>query len=97
MKIKIQIDPEIADIVPGYLENRKNEIKKMLEALASSNFSKLYSMGHQIKGSGKGYGFDRLSELGAQLEESSKKKDESAINKDIAEIIEYLNSIELVP
>ncbi len=47
-----RFDESIKDLIPHYLENRKDDIKKMNEALKKSDLSKIESLAHKFKGSG---------------------------------------------
>jgi len=49
-----------------------------------------------MKGSGAGYGFDGISEIGSYLEIAGKGKDTEKIKKGIEDLKSYLNRIEIV-
>jgi DNA-binding NarL/FixJ family response regulator len=74
-RIIIQIPPDLADIVPGYLAARKKELPEMMERLAASDFERLRILGHNMKGSGTSYGFPELTQFGAELERFAKQSD----------------------
>lgn len=62
------IDPDIADLVPGYLEDRRADVVRLRAALASGERELVRRVGHQIRGSGTSYGYPDLTALGEQLE-----------------------------
>jgi HPt (histidine-containing phosphotransfer) domain-containing protein len=90
------IDEELEDLIPGYLENRRQDIALILSALERNDFETIRAIGHKMKGSGGGYGFDRITEIGRALEAAAKR----AINRDIQERIhelrDYLDRVQIV-
>lgn len=95
-KIKVSVDPDIMDLVPGFLENRENDIKSMLKALENGDYETIRTLGHSMKGSGSGYGFDTISEIGLSIEKGSKDRNVEGIRKSIEELATYLERIEIV-
>jgi len=94
-KIIIQVDPELEDLIPGFLENRQKDIKSMEEALKDNDFDTIRRIGHIMKGTGAGYGFDAITEIGTVLEQFAKEKNIEEIKKKIDELSLYLKRIEV--
>ncbi|HNW44265.1 MAG TPA: Hpt domain-containing protein [Elusimicrobiales bacterium] len=95
-KYKVFVDREIRDLVPGYLENRRREVAELFSFHSAGNFKAIRKAGHRLAGSGGGYGFDRLSELGQQLEELSQAGDAAGVAARLADLKEYLENLEVV-
>ncbi|MBF0260753.1 MAG: Hpt domain-containing protein [Magnetococcales bacterium] len=95
-KIVVRIDADLAEIAPGYLENRRKDLEQMPQALASGDFNLLRTLGHRMKGSGAGYGFDAISEIGRAIEEAAKRDDPSGVEYGVAELAAYLERLEVV-
>ncbi len=95
-KIVVKVDPEIADLIPGFLNNRKKDIKDLESYLEAGNFEQIERLGHGMKGSGAGYGFDRISEIGKSIEIAGKGKDIGGIKKGIENLKDYLDRVEIV-
>lgn len=53
-------------------------------------------MGHSMKGSGGGYGFDAITAIGNSLELAAKEQDETAIRDMVGELSDYLKRVEIV-
>jgi len=53
-------------------------------------------MGHQMKGSGTGYGFAAITEIGRSLESAAKQEASDGIRTQIAALTDYLNRVEIV-
>ncbi|MCG6551041.1 MAG: Hpt domain-containing protein [Candidatus Magnetominusculus sp. LBB02] len=94
--IVITIDNDLADLIPGYLANRRNDIDKMNSAIDAADFETVRVIGHQLKGSGGGYGFDFITDAGAAVEQAAKNKDVNSIRRHIAALGDYLNRLEIV-
>jgi PAS domain S-box-containing protein len=95
-RLTIEMPAGFEDIVPGYLANRKREVVEMGELLAASDFESLSALGHNLKGSARGYGFPDLVGLGAALEESADRKDRGAIRAQMTELGNYLDRVQLI-
>ncbi len=94
-KIVVQVDPDLEDLIPGFLKNRILEVEKLRSELDQNNFESIASMGHSIKGVGGGYGFDLMSELGANIEAAAKNNNADAIRENIERLDDYLKRVEV--
>lgn len=95
-KFIIEIDSEIKDIVPGFLENRKKDLTTISVALDSGDYTQIQIIGHKMKGSSGGYGFDGLGAIGSVLEALAKIKDSPGIKKQLLAMEDYLANVEVV-
>lgn len=95
-KIVVTIDSDLEELIPGFLENREKDVELLNTALAAGDFGTLQSIGHSLKGVGGGYGFDRMSELGAEIENAGKASDAAAAEENIRALKDYLSNIEVV-
>lgn len=94
-KYKVAVDKDLADVVPTYLEIRNKEIPELQALLAAGNLDEARKIGHKLAGSGGGYGFDRLSEIGRKLEAAGLASDAAAAAACAAELKEYLENLEV--
>lgn len=95
-KITVNIDPDLEDLIPGFLSNRKEDVEKLRSAFKSSSLEDLRSIGHSLKGVGGGYGFQKITEIGAEIENHAKSDNLDEINKLIDDLDEYLDCVEIV-
>lgn len=95
-EIVIQADPEIANLIPGYLVNRRKDIVKMREALGKGDYGAIGYLGHSMRGSGGGYGFKVISEIGYALEQAAKQDNKDEIKRRIDELEDYVRRVEVV-
>lgn len=94
-KIIVQIDPELEDLIPGFLSNRRKDVIKMQAALAAGDYETIQSLGHSMKGAGGGYGFDRITDIGLNLETAAREKDSQKLQEQIRNLSHYLEHVEV--
>lgn len=92
----VHVDASFEPLVPKFLVNRKKEVITMREALASQDFESVRTVAHGMKGAGGSYGFDRVSELAAVIEQAAKTRDSSTIERHLPVLDSYLNRITVV-
>ena len=94
-KIIVSVDPDLEDLIPGFLENRSIDREKLAGALVSGDMETIQSIGHNLKGLGGGYGFVEMSEIGADIENAAKSGDADSIRSLIDRLADYLERIEV--
>jgi len=91
----VTIDSDLQDLIPGYLDKRYADVASIREAAGRNDFETIRVLGHTMKGSGGGYGFDRITEIGRQLEEAAKTGNKEAIIMGAAELERFLTTIHI--
>jgi HPt (histidine-containing phosphotransfer) domain-containing protein len=94
-KILVRVDPDLADLIPGFLENRRKDIAAMLTALDRGDFETVRILGHSMKGAGGGYGFDAVTDIGAALEQAAKDRNPDGVRKGLRDLSSYLERVEV--
>lgn len=94
--IVVIIDAELADLIPGYLENRKQDIPIILAALGKGDYDTIRILGHGMKGSGGGYGFHAITDFGRAIEAAAKEGSAEEIRRGVETLGDYLGRIEVV-
>ncbi len=95
-KIVVMIDENLLTLVPNYLAHRQQDVNTIETALAQDNYESIQMIGHRMRGSGGGYGFNTISEIGEVLEEAAKGKNQEAIRQSLHQLIDYLNRVEVL-
>ncbi len=88
-------EPDLADLVPVYLERRKNDVIALEDSLLMSDYPSVRILGHSMKGSGGGYGFDGITEIGQRLESAGTDSDVAAARAAIDDLKSYLRNVEV--
>ncbi|HME10251.1 MAG TPA: ATP-binding protein [Bryobacteraceae bacterium] len=91
----VSVEAGMEDLVPGYLDKRRGEIAKYREALERGDFEAVRMLGHKLKGTGAGYGFPVLTEIGGKLEQQAIAQDAEGLRAKIEELARYVNSVKL--
>ena len=95
-RIVVIIDPDLADLVPGFLNNRRRDVDKLTALLASGQFADIRMIGHSMKGAGGGYGFDQITDIGDALERAALAADSKIIQAGIEQLADYLARVDVV-
>lgn len=91
----VHIDPDLEELIPEYLENRHKDVVSITQLLKDEDFEKIRLLGHSMKGSGGGYGFDRITEIGKSIENAALEKNQDIIRNSIEGLSSYLNCVEI--
>ncbi|MEE2743053.1 MAG: Hpt domain-containing protein [Bdellovibrionota bacterium] len=95
MKTVVQIDEEIKEIIPNFLEGREKDINLFKVAIEAEDFDQLESIGHKLKGNAGSYGFHKMSEYGAGIEIAAKNKELAKIKSLVGDFEEHFENIEI--
>jgi len=95
-KIIAHVDPDLADLIPGYLANRKKDITAMHDALVKKDLDTIRTLGHSMKGSGGGYGFETITDIGMLIEKAAKEGWDEGIRVQVKRLEDYLCQLEIV-
>lgn len=94
--IIVRVNRIIADLVPGYLEARRNELVDIWERISNGDLESLRVIGHKLKGSGEGYGFREITLLGAQIEDAAAAGEMHVVREAAARLEEYVSVVSFV-
>jgi hypothetical protein len=95
-KVVVHADPDLAELIPGYLANRARDVDALRAALGRGDLEAARIIGHSMKGSGGGYGFDGITEIGAAIEQGAKDSDVQAVIDAVSALADYLQGVEVV-
>jgi len=96
-KIIVHVDPDLEDLIPGFLSNRAKDVESIRALLDSDDLDQIRILGHSMKGAGGGYGFDRITEIGGVIETAALAGDVSVIRDANEQLADYLARVEPVP
>ena len=75
----IPVSDQVMALVPQYLASKEKQIEEARAALASRDFGPIRRFGHNLKGTGRGYGFPPIEEMGREIERAATQADASRI------------------
>ena len=94
--IRVRADPKLSDLIPEFLQNRRHDVTAMLSALDLGDYEVVQSLGHGMKGAGGSWGFQRITDIGAALEQMAGIADNEGSREWVGELTRYLDRIEIV-
>ncbi|MEN2791520.1 ATP-binding protein [Sphingomonas oligophenolica] len=83
----------LAEQAPAYLQNCRDNVIAMHAALDRGDFEAVTILGHNMRGSGSGFGFEAITDFGAGLEQASENRDPAATRRLVGELSCYLEQV----
>ena len=88
--IVVYIDPDLEDLIPGFLANRHRDVESLRLLLGRQDYAAIRLIGHSMKGAGGGYGFDPITDYGDRIETAALVGNDAVIQAATAELADYL-------
>ena len=88
-------DPDTAPLVPGFLQNRRDDVDAMRRFIEAGDFGRVQALGHRMKGTGKSYGFPEISRIGAGIELAAHQNDAVTLERLVNELAAYLERVKV--
>ena len=92
---QVAVENMLADLIPGFLKNKSNDLILLNQALIDKDFDKIKKIGHNWKGACSSYGFHYLSEVGKQFEILAADKDLEKLKVIVGSLDPYLNNVKI--
>src|SRR5450756_786580 len=94
--IRLRVKSKSASRIPAYLENCKQNVIVMSDALDRVDFETVTSLGHQMRGSGGMFGFQAITDIGGAIELAAGSADSDASRKWLGALSIYLDGVETI-
>ena len=94
--VPLHANHKFADRIPAYLQNCRQNVIAMLDALDRVDFETVTFLGHQMRGSGGAFGFQAITDIGAALQQAAESADTDASRKWVGELSSYLDRVETI-
>lgn len=88
-----EINDEVRALIPKYLASKPAQIEEARNCLASKDFDGIQRFGHNLRGTGTGYGFPRIGEIGKEIEQAAVKCDETTIARELEALYEFVTHV----
>ena len=92
-RVRVRVNSSLAELVPRFLENRRRDVATIAAALKHADYENVRILGHNMKGTGAGYGLNRITEIGASLEQAAGRREPEEIRARAAELARYLDGL----
>jgi HPt (histidine-containing phosphotransfer) domain-containing protein len=94
-RLVVVVPEELEPLVPRFLEKRHAEVDVLREAANRGDLDTLRALGHSLKGTAGGYGFEGLTDLGAALETHAREGDLPGAAEVVVRIATYLDRVDV--
>ena len=95
-RVRVEVEEDLSDLIPGYLESRARDVETVRAALAAGDLGTVRSRAHDVRGSGASYGFVDLSHIAAAMEDAAREGKADAIGPLIEDMASYLSKVDVV-
>ena len=92
----VQVEASLEPLVPKFMANRRKETAAMREALAAQDLDAVRRISHGMKGAGGSYGFDRITDFAAVIEQAAKSADVVMLERTLPLLEAYLDRVEVL-
>jgi HPt (histidine-containing phosphotransfer) domain-containing protein len=92
----VRPDPDLEDLIPSFMQNRKNELAEMESSLGQGDFDLIRRTAHTWKGISRPYGFVHLETLSKRLEVCGESESREDVDQVLSEIRDYLANVRIV-
>ena len=92
----VHLDAAVAPLIPNFMAFGKEQVRVMREACAAGHFEIIRTTSHGLKGAGGSYGFDRVTELAASIEQAAQAADAAVVDRDLTLLGVYFNQVTIV-
>ena len=88
-------DRDFAEILPFFVDELPQKQALLKELVSSKDMENLRREAHKLRGSAGGYGFQELSDLAGNLEESCQNipSNEAAILRNLNDLLDHLQRV----
>jgi signal transduction histidine kinase/CheY-like chemotaxis protein len=93
----VYIDPDIIDLVPNFLLERKKDVNRIRRYVTEQKPTSIYTISHQMKGCGEGYGFKEFTIFGRELETAVLEENYDKVLNLTDSMEHYLSELEYQP
>jgi signal transduction histidine kinase/DNA-binding response OmpR family regulator len=87
----VPVSAQVMALVPQYLASKEREIDQARASLASCDFGPIRRFGHNLKGTGRGYGFPPIEEMGKELERAAIEADTGRISSQLEALHRFVS------
>jgi CheY-like chemotaxis protein/HPt (histidine-containing phosphotransfer) domain-containing protein len=94
--IRLHVKSKSANRIPAYLQNCRQNVIVMSDALDRVDFETVTSLGHQMMGSGGMFGFQAITDIGGAIELAAGSADTDASRKWLGALSIYLDGVETI-
>jgi CheY-like chemotaxis protein len=89
----VGVDEDLQRLIPGYLDTRRKDVRAMTDALSRGDFDLIWTLGHNMCGTGKGYGMLAITNLGRDLADAAKAHNSESVRVSLKALSSWLDQV----
>lgn len=89
------IDSGLEELLDRFFELSRVDLDQMQAAVDNGDFETLVRLGHTAKGTGHGYGFHGMGDIGGAIEQAALGRDLEAVNSHVDRMRHYLENVQI--
>lgn len=89
------INPDLEGLLERFFEVSRSDLSRMQAALDEEDFDTLSRLGHTTKGTGYGYGFTGMGDIGRTIEEAANERDGVTLQQQLSILKEYFDTVKI--
>ncbi|QGY40868.1 Hpt domain-containing protein [Pseudodesulfovibrio cashew] len=89
------IDPALEQLMERFFDSSHKDVDQMRMFLEAEDYSGLARLGHTAKGTGYGYGFRGMGDIGCHLETAARNEDRQGCAEHISRMKHYLDNVKV--
>jgi HPt (histidine-containing phosphotransfer) domain-containing protein len=90
-----RIDPDLEELMERFFASSLEDVDIMRSALARGDYQTLVRLGHTAKGTGYGYGFRGMGDIGQALEKAARAGDRAQCHALVERMAYYLSTVQV--
>ena len=94
-KFTVEVDKDLEDIVPNFMNNRNKDIVELRALLADKDYSSIEKIAHKVAGSSGGYGFTELGKIAKDIELKVMAGETDPIGSLLDSFQDYIDNVEI--
>lgn len=91
---EVRADPEVAPLIPAFLDKRRADAARLPALLDAGDWRVIEAIGYRMKGSGRSYGFSRITDFGRVLEDAARHEDADRARAAADALAAYLDRVQ---
>src|SRR6478752_6581312 len=84
---------DLHHLIPGFLDRRQREVGDLMDLCDKGDLVAIRGVAHKMKGTGAGYGFQSITDLGRELEVAAVNGDLKRVEALIANLKELVKAL----
>jgi HPt (histidine-containing phosphotransfer) domain-containing protein len=94
VSVPTDVAPTVSSLTPRYLKNVEKEVQELRRAEAAEDYATIQRIGHNLHGTGGSFGFPRITEFGAAMEQAAKDKEMGRVRESLSQLENYVQQLQ---